>query len=232
VWTPNQALPETKQFTQALPSLKAQCDVPYLYAYSPTMLSIDFEPHFLGSIRMVHNGSLSIMVLNPTQVVEAWPKLETKVTKPTCEAIRNWFITFTKRSGSDSSFTIEKRQEVLTGLKKNGIDVFHGTLPSDSALILPPGWLVAMASMQQKTVVGIRKAFLPKSSAGQAILSTVANCIMDNPTSYKAVRIGFGRVVRPGTTPAWGRGRGHGSPAGAPAQPANPGRPQETQNVI
>lgn len=129
-----------------LPSLQRTFNTPWFWGFLPTLLLFGTEPDQLGSCRLVLEGELQVLAVDPTQMIGVLG-----LNGPAPRGATTQMLAHMKK------LTAVQLQEMA----KAGRFIFNGVVTAGQALIIPPGWLVALTPIRG-TASGMRCSWLPK----------------------------------------------------------------------
>ena len=115
----------------------------YFYGESDMFISTDFESELVGSLRVQIGGATQFYGMPLTAIVDA------------CGAVK-------ARAKDFKNFLAEMNQDRLASIAERALPFVHGTLQPNSALVVPPGWMMSFATVgdgESALVHGLRKGF-------------------------------------------------------------------------
>ena len=151
--------------------MQAMTSSSYLYGYMDTIVSVDFETHFLGTARLQLTGRTAYLLFSAKELQLAIPKL-TKAeaaTPMTTAKMKEWV------EGLNSGDT-ELTEDFMKTIKQAGVEVRHVKVQAGECLIVPPGTLVACSVLRQEKVSGVRRYFLTAADSARASFAALLAC--------------------------------------------------------
>jgi hypothetical protein len=170
--------PDDLQAKNMMPSIKASCKAIYMFGYTQTMHYIDVEPNCLGTLRLFWPGcgSVSVLMISMTALQKAGPNILWKDNGNMAD-FKKWLQELNEKE--------DATKEWLTKLKELHVEMFSTTVSGGQALITPPGYLLSVV-VQDKTVYGIRRSFLPQSQTAVANLGVCVETLTDDQQALKS----------------------------------------------
>lgn len=164
LWTP--LLAGNTQHDDCMPSCQHMCAQQFLYGYTALHLNFDFEPNYLGTLRLQCHGTTALLLARVADVAAridgGSAAAEGTVS---CARLKDWW--------QNTLSTPDMTAADLQALSDSGVKVFSVHLSPDELLVTPPGFLVACSSLGEACAYGLRRAFLPKSASARKNLLTV-----------------------------------------------------------
>ena len=147
----------------SLPSLEQAISRTWFYGYMPSMACCDWEPDFLGSIRIQISGNTHVLMVSAADAEKILPHQSDAVKsaqRPWIEQMREMLKAATAEQAKQWS--------------EQNVRFFSGALDGQAILITPPGWLVLSKVCSESPVWGLRRSFLSKCSGTERNLAQLA----------------------------------------------------------
>lgn len=152
--------PESMRVTSPHTSLNTSLKGIYATGFTEFMSAYDFEPQFVGSLRLIHSGEVAWLAAPFSELSAAFTQLNLRPTGNDGSSMSAYDLkqVFEKVEGNCA-------EEDLSKLKQS-VSFHHGRVGPGDVIITPPAWMVAMCTTSQDTgCSGLRQAFLPDSAA-------------------------------------------------------------------
>ena len=162
-------IPNNHKLPDTLPSLRQVLAKPWWVAISKTAIIYGHETDYIGSIRLICDGSLRYLMAPAKDLFSALPE----------EAKKPSFNQKSKFDAMKNMFKLTSEVEIKK-LADSGVKIYHGIVGPKQALVAPPGFIIAYTPVDD-IVVGVKQAFLPNSQIAFANL-TVLNQVLSSQT--------------------------------------------------
>lgn len=157
-----------KNRSKGLPSVQKMCADPTLYGFTSASIFCEYEIGYLGSMWFHYSGKMAVLLLSAVDLERAKLAQEPKATKVTTKGLRNYAM------GLDAKDLTEEKQKAL---KDSGLVVHNITLNAKDCLIIPPGFLLLGAPVDNTACFGTRQSFIFKDTGCAELMSGVAKIL-------------------------------------------------------
>ena len=157
-------IPSKNLFTDDLPSVKKAVDMVTIWGMLGHTARIDWQERFLGTCRLQLKGTLSVIAVDAKSLKDILPsKFDVDLDgKVLAGPIRAWFQVI---PGEGNHINPEAQQQLFTRLREANIVLHVGTVDVGQMMVMPPGFVVAMAVVGDNPSSGLCKSFTDKGSA-------------------------------------------------------------------
>ena len=136
------------------PALMSATGSSFFYGMSDKTGIVEYEPDFLGSVRVMYKGGFSkILLFEASDLYKVVPK-EAKIGSH-CDYMKLYVSSKWKNADKNISAT----------LLEKGVKAYVGELKERQVLCIPPGFLVALATEEKLPASGIRRSYLSIDAA-------------------------------------------------------------------
>ena len=161
-------LPVAKRTTGNLPSLINKATDFKFYGWSSSLVLLDYEAHYLGSVRAQTHGSCKVLMASVAELHSTWPAAAGGADSSADEEGAG-----TKARGSDTPDTLKKMlhqienatDETVDKLFEHGLRVYHCDVHTTEGmgptlLYTPPGFALCAVPLNGKNASGVRVSLL------------------------------------------------------------------------
>ena len=164
-----------------VPALEESISKSTLFGYASNYTRQNYETDYLGSVRMLHKGSLKVLAVHPSALRRVLRKDSTYLKLAGGAGVSE---------SANSTFSMVMANmnfETMAAWGAPAMDcpVSHATVAAGESLYMPPGWISCVAALNGVAVSGFKKLFLTKVHSDALI--TVKECA-DGASSADTVR--------------------------------------------
>ena len=156
------------------PTLAAHLQNIKLLGESEMFFNVDFEQAFLGCVRLQLAGHVKFIAVEPTSLAKFLAKQES----PSMQAPEISIVDVQLSALRQKVISLSASDIPL--LKDAGVFLLHFDVGPNSIMYVPPGWMVAHATVNADTATAVKRWFMPSSGldATEKLIKSVSQMTM------------------------------------------------------